>query len=398
MKRKIILQICLMYLVCACNNSIQNTALSYAITGKDTLYVCNANDISRIEKTKLSNWLTDFKIVCLDNSDSALSRVSKAYVSQNYIALLGSPISTSPLKLFNKQGELLCDVGSIGNGPAEYQNVWCIAIDEQRNRICVVPIGNSNKISEYNLQGEFIRSFKCNTQLNKPQLRYEQDGSITVTHLCFWGLSNCQYARIYTTGEVSLIPPVKHMAVQPRDQDGSFIGFNNELWFLNNDESKFTFMNTASDTLYYFNPKNQQTTPRFTMNNHENIYCRYTEFPTFFLAQAFGDIGYEKKFKSSTIFINKQSSQASFVEIANDFVGNLPVSGFGISINNGWFCEMYEPYKLLEIIEKRLSESNCSAQDKNTLKQLKESINEDDNNILFIGKIKEDITKTMPNL
>jgi len=49
---------------------------------------------------------------------------------------------------------------------------------------------------------------------------------------------------------------------------------------------------------------------------------------------------------------------------------------------------MYEPLQLMERIEKRLEESDCTDADKKVLKELYDSLDEDGNNIMFIGRLK----------
>lgn len=52
---------------------------------------------------------------------------------------------------------------------------------------------------------------------------------------------------------------------------------------------------------------------------------------------------------------------------------------------------MFEPYRLLDLIDERLSASECADKDRKVLEDLKTSIDEDGNNIMFIGKLKEHV-------
>ena len=70
----------------------------------------------------------------------------------------------------------------------------------------------------------------------------------------------------------------------------------------------------------------------------------------------------------------------------NDFVGGLKANTY---FSNGYIFMMYEPMQLMEQIEKRLEESDCTDADKKVLKELSDSLDEDDNNIMFIGKLKK---------
>lgn len=49
---------------------------------------------------------------------------------------------------------------------------------------------------------------------------------------------------------------------------------------------------------------------------------------------------------------------------------------------------MFEPGQLMNRIERRLAESDCSAEDRKQLEDLLDSVDENDNNILFVGKLK----------
>ena len=50
---------------------------------------------------------------------------------------------------------------------------------------------------------------------------------------------------------------------------------------------------------------------------------------------------------------------------------------------------MFEPGRLITQIEKRLAASVCSAKDRKQLETMLESIDEEGNNILFMGKLKQ---------
>lgn len=81
----------------------------------------------------------------------------------------------------------------------------------------------------------------------------------------------------------------------------------------------------------------------------------------------------------------------NYLKVTNDLIGNLPVQDLATSINNGWYYEMFEPYQLLDLIDERLSNSECSDQDRKVLEDLKNSIDEDGNNIMFMGKLKNHV-------
>lgn len=48
-----------------------------------------------------------------------------------------------------------------------------------------------------------------------------------------------------------------------------------------------------------------------------------------------------------------------------------------------------EPGQLIEKIEKQIASGKCSGQDEQKLKELAATLTENDNNVLFIGKVKK---------
>ena len=82
----VILLVCL--LCCACGKKEGYNALSYQVTENDTLFICDAEQWGNSRQTKLSNWVTDFKCIQLENSDTALVKGWKVYITDNYIGVL----------------------------------------------------------------------------------------------------------------------------------------------------------------------------------------------------------------------------------------------------------------------------------------------------------------------
>ena len=371
------------FLISACHSIPEDHSLSYDISKGDTLYICDASLINRdVVQTRLSDWITDFKIVHFEDSDSALIKGWRNYVSENYI---GVSDEGSPFKLFNHQGKFLGCIGKIGQGPGEYRNVYEAAFNEKDGRICLAAV--DGYLQEYDLNGNFIHQIR-QFRLNKSGIQYEKDGSLTATHLVFSEMDKFQYLRIDKDGNVTLIPSIKSMEVASRDHNGSFIGYNNELWSRNN-MPYLTYQISAFDTLYAFKSDTYETFPHFTLKNHLNTFCLYNETSFCFLVYIFPSDDWVPA--TNTIMVDKQQKKSYYLTITNDLVGNLPVQRLAIYIKNGWYYQMFEPYKLLDLIDERLSDSKCSDKDRKVLEDLKNSIDEDGNNIMFMGKLKDHV-------
>lgn len=120
--------------------------------------------------------------------------------------------------------------------------------------------------------------------------------------------------------------------------------------------------------------------PKFTVDferKEELPWHIYNEIPNFYLPFVYG---------SGVIAVNKKKQTSSYIRVINDFFGNI--DGPSFSYNKGWFYQMFEPWQLIEHIETRLAKRDCSTQDRKKLEEMLKSLDEDDNNVLFIAKLK----------
>ena len=74
------------------------------------------------------------------------------------------------------------------------------------------------------------------------------------------------------------------------------------------------------------------------------------------------------------------------MKITNDKVGGIPCFALPYA-SNGWYHEMYEPADLVEKIDEHLNREHCSDKDKRFLQVLRDSIDEEGNNMMFIGRL-----------
>jgi hypothetical protein len=89
--------------------------------------------------------------------------------------------------------------------------------------------------------------------------------------------------------------------------------------------------------------------------------------------------------------------KSSFIRVVNDFYGNIPVSmSFGIQSQNndflnGYWAHNLPPEDLIEVIKNRLAEKSCTDNDRQALQKMLSSLKEGDNNLMFIGKLKQEV-------
>ena len=376
MKKFYLILTCAALCACGGGNKQQSNKQSYGTTITDDLVICDFDQVGDEITIPLSEWVEDFQIVRFDNKDEAIFKMWWPLITDNYIGIRQR--DGGAFKLFDRQGKLLCDVGGVGGGPGEYKNLYSEAIDEKNGWIYLAPFAWSDHLLKYDLEGKYIGKVEVGENLNKPKIQMLPDGNLALAHMYFHdNKSTMMAATISPKGKVTKCPDVpQHLHITFRNQ--SFPGFSHEVWHYGcTDDLKFAY--TISDTLYAYDHKTNRLKADFVMKNYrktDDIYCIYFPLPGKYVTYVRG---------KGHILTDPQTQQSHFIKLKNDFVGGLKVN---TNFSNGYIFMMYEPLQLMEQIEKRLEESDCTDADKKVLKELYDSLDEDDNNIMFIGKLK----------
>lgn len=340
------------------------------------LITCDFDQVKDTITIPLSEWVDDFQIVRFENRDTALFKMQGPLITEHYIGIRQR--GNGAYKLFDRQGRFLCDVGGVGGGPGEYKYLNSAAIDEKNGWVYLAPFAWSDHLLKYNLQGQYIGEVELGENLNKPKIQMLPDGNLALTHMYFHdNKSTMMAATISPEGVVTKCPDVpKHLQATLRNQQ--FPGFNHEVWhYGNTDELKFAY--TYSDTLYAYDHNTNRLRADFAMTNfrkNDNIYCIYFPMPGRYITWV--------RSKGS-IVTDLKTRQSHFFNLKNDFVGGLPINN---QSSSGYIYAMYEPMQLMEKIEERLEQSDCTEADRKVLKELYNSLDEDDNNIMFFGRLK----------
>ena len=125
----------------------------------EPLTVCQYDLLTDTVDIPLSDLVEELQFVKLDKREEALVGYGAIRFSDNYILTLAS--RNVPCKLFRKDGTYINKVGSIGQGPGEYKNIYDAQIDEESGRIYLLP-WSTNRIMVYDLQGKFERHIPLN--------------------------------------------------------------------------------------------------------------------------------------------------------------------------------------------------------------------------------------------
>jgi hypothetical protein len=350
---------------------------SYGNIVTDDIVVCDFDQVKDEMTIPLSEWVEDFQMVRFENNDTAIFQMWWPLITDNYIGIRQR--NGGVFKLFNRQGKFLCDVGGIGGGPGEYKSLYSEAIDEKNGWIYLASFAWKEYLLKYDMKGKYLGKVQVGENLNKPKIQLLPDGNLALTQLYFHdSKSTMMAATINPQGEVTPCPDVpQHLQIALKNEHSG--GFNHEIWhYGNTDEMKFAY--TVSDTVYAYDHKANRLKADFVMKNHrktDDIYCTYIPLAGKYITWV--------KNKGN-IVTDLKTKESHFFKLKNDFVGGLSI---GNQTSNGYIWAMYEPLQLMERIEKRLEESDCTDADRKVLKELYDSLDENDNNIMFIGKLKK---------
>ena len=366
------------FFLSACQSSVQNLSVAQ-YDGEEVLSLDEKN-VNEVRTVKLSELVDDFRIINFENIDDAFFKSSWMYFSDNYILVRQN---NAPLKLFNQVGKFLTDVGDFGQGPGEYKSVYDVLIDETNECVYMLPmVGNS--IYKYNLSGNFLGKIELEEKINKGRIFLQPDNVLSLVQLCFKDLG-----EKYTGVNVFLEYPdsiqyvyAEQLASNMKNTAGERTGFDNEIWSYRNMD-KFAFMMTHADTLYHYDSSGNRIKARFSMKiDSEKLKDNFfilNEFPHHYFIIITGESG-------RNILVEKENQIAYEANLVNDFMGNMK---FYPQFQDGYFYCNLEPGDLKEKIENHLKSGGCPEEQIEALRRLASTLNENDNNILLLGKLRK---------
>ena len=88
--------------------------------------------------------------------------------------------------------------------------------------------------------------------------------------------------------------------------------------------------------------------------------------------------------------VEKKSGKGAFFRTSNDFLDNEPINLISKNCSNGYYTLNIAPAVLIERLEKGLK-NNPDESRRKKMETLMKTIDEDDNNYIFIGKLKTDL-------
>lgn len=384
----------------ACGSKSQNMEdeiMNMPVVGKyvttpdrNEIMIVDYNKLNEELPFSLDNLLEDIRMVQLDSStDEAIVGDASLYdMTDNYYAVR----TEEQVKLFQKDGRFISNIGRRGQGPDEYKFVYDIVIDEPSNRIYLLEMGYVDYILAYDLSGRFIGRIPLPHTLHKGKMIVEGD-------------------KLMVAAMKFDLPEENYPAVWIQDLEGNIISsvdtgvttvypdFSNEIYLSGFSEDglrslhTFHYDNTTRDSLYRITDR-IEILPNFTVDYGDKEYVpthTYTEYPKYFVVTFFSNPSFENGQYTvpwSTAIIDKKTGRGSYVKPVFDKLGGLLYKDrmFG---STDYMVYNIEPGDLELLIDESIkSNSAMLPEQEKKLKGLLDQIDMDGNNIIIFGKFK----------
>ena len=342
----------------------------------------------------ISDLIESLEIIQLENKDEAFSKIGFIYVSENYIGI--EPSNQDAYKLFNKNGGFIGNIGENGQGPGEYESLYHSQIDEKYKRIYLVSY-NAKKILTYDLKGNFLAKECIPLAAMLPKgICYvdNQQKTVTVFSLPFRGEQEMTCWTQDLSGTVLQSIPSTNYTVFP-DYSNEIFSFKNTSSY---DFQLVEFYQEEQDTLYHYDIGTNTVNPIFSFNapikKGELIYS-YLELPFHFLVSVKTikmKVNPDNDIQSTRlVLVDKKTQEAQYVRIVNEYLGGWELDPHFLSlrIRDGYFTHAMEPVELKELLEESLENKELTTDVRNRITELNNKLNNNDNNVIMIGKLKQ---------
>ena len=353
------------------------------------MHVFSLNNLKSDTATiPLSSLVENCTLVQLETRDDIFVNAWFTTVTEKYIGIRQN--ANTPFLLFARSGKFLCAVGKIGQGPGEYTVGAYDAIIDDRNELIYLSPFVGDKILVYNTSGQFVKDIVLPFRMNKTKI-FLSESILTVVHMPFPNTKAMALQFDVNTGIVlKEVAPLEHLVVNSFDYD--IINTRNASGIFD-----FAFMNC--DTLYHFDVKNNKICPAFKVeySSSEKPWMVYFQMNKDLLLTNVSFLGIDpntgrqKYIPKGLVATDLKNKTSLYIRVTNDYYGNIPVQVGYFTFFHGYYVLNIQPEQLIEDIENRLAQRNCTENDKQVLNKTLSTLKENENNVVFIGKLKKDI-------
>ena len=371
-------------------------------------------DPRRFEENELTliDFAADVKYVTLSNT-VRLGLIRKIKVTRNAIYLVsdksrgGEGNGYQELFRFDKNGQNPVQIGRIGKGPKEYLSSEYFAVDEQNSRIYIS--GKINIVLVFDTLGNYVRQFKFQNPNQKfANLEYFGANILFVPEQKRGAAGPHLWSVIDTLGNIlsSKVNTATPFQTRMGARSGTF-KFNNEIsYWVDYNDTIFAISPDLSYKPAWIITPGEHRKPKkdlpFTLDLPEKLKEFYAPH-YFFETNNYLISQYNYKGKFAYVFISKVTHKTSISTfewkkdtkggIPNNFDGGLTFSPetYFTDDENEFLAGTIQPYQLKAHIASDEFKNSTPQypEKKKELEQLANSLDENDNPVLMLVKLKE---------
>ena len=389
-------------ILCSCSTDKMKVKDEY-----DNFYSVDLRTIEKAEGIEMSldDLMESCEIIKLENKNEALIKTYPygVYVTDNYILLRPADV-VSPVKLFTRKGRYVADIGGVGQGPGEYLYLFSWLVDEKENRIYLGP-GRTDKVLVYDLKGNYLPDevIRFGEIVHKSQIWVDYDKkNVVVVTLPFSANVNSNFAISKNVcwvqnreGDIVHRIPVNHYGLIG-DYSNALVARRN-VDAISFSISEVPMLRTRPDTLYHYDAVKNIITPCFTIDHvvsenqsactvlyetSRSYWAQVTLYPNN-LSSSVSSV----RLPAFNVCVSKKDGNVRRIDRFTDPL--LGLSHLFLMMNNGYICISYDPLELMDALDKVLTQTDLEPDVRKRATDLRNSLHENDNDILIIGKLKQ---------
>lgn len=375
----------LAFILSACESDKSSPSLdnSPVVAYKDSngVVVCDVASVKDTVDMPLSKFCSDFEIIRLENSDDALVGNGPVWISEHYIGIFSG--SVNAYKLFNRKGDFLCDIIKQGQGPNEFlYGILDSYIDETEEKVYILTY-KASKIMVFDMRGNPLESIPLPFEAHKGQMKINvKERTLIMLALPFDDTPFAVWKQDFSGNVIQSIP-AGQFVISPSD-------YSNEIDSRSNGNAIDYYIVSVMpriDSLYHYNERNNTLTPRFTVNYPNDVKDHgYAELPGYYVLSQ-NLYRRDSALPTRDIFIDKKTQKGAYVRYKLDLLGDIE-SDYFVWFHRGYGIANTHPSNLKEKLDAALEKENLSDAMRKKLTELNNSITDEDNNVVLIGKLK----------
>jgi hypothetical protein len=355
----------------------------------------------KMSKVHLSDFTEDIEYVKLD-SFILIPHIMSARTADNAVIICTRP--DCQLLVYDWNGRYLNKIGRQGNGPGEYKYPWEFCIDSKTNRVYVLNM-NMKQILKYNLNGQYYGEIpleQFDTDFKDIDFR---DNRIYLFEEIIYGYAKYNWLIVDTTGSYvsSKFNSVSRFKVRRGNIGDISFRYKDEIYYWNHfNDSVFEVKPEGYSVRYLFGkgsfritPENQDDMKNYSQRIHPFIFIKskHILFLIYFMKENWGiALLHENKNTFQSFELPYKAGELP-VGVINDLDGGVLFNPEQLIIKNNreYLLSWVDAFSLKTHVASdafKNSEPKFLVK-KKELEKLAASLNENDNPVLMLVKLKE---------